>query len=161
MSDLVVHATDSPAADGTFLGVTPASAGWTYVGFEVLALAPGVVAKRDTRDREVCIVIVAGTATVNSERGEFNELGGRPDPWSGPPDAAYLPPDTPFQLASSDHAEVALCWGPAPHGGAEARVLPRRGDRGGDPRATDRRSAPSTPSSWPIGRPTRCWCARC
>jgi 5-deoxy-glucuronate isomerase len=60
MSDLVVHPADTPAADGTFIDVTPASAGWTYVGFEVLGLAPGVVAKRDTRDREVCIVVICG-----------------------------------------------------------------------------------------------------
>ena len=126
MSDLVVHPAASPAADGTFIDVTPASAGWTYVGFEVLALAPGVVAKRDTRDREVCIVVISGTATVNSDHGEYNALGGRADPWSDPPDAAYLPPGTPFQIASADEAEVALCWGPAPHGGAAARVL--RGD---------------------------------
>jgi 5-deoxy-glucuronate isomerase len=127
MSDLVVHPTASPAADGTFLDVTPASAGWTYVGFEVLTLAPGVVAKRDTREREVCIVIVSGTATVNSEHGEFSDLGGRPDPFSGLPDAAYLPPGTPFQIASADEAEVALCWAPAPSGGSAARVL--RGDQ--------------------------------
>jgi 5-deoxy-glucuronate isomerase len=123
MSDLVVHPAPSPAADGTFLDVTPVSAGWTYVGFEVLTLAPGVVAKRETRDREVCIVVVSGTATVNSEHGEYNDLGGRPDPWSGAPDAAYLPPGTPFQIASADEAEVALCWAPAPGGGAAARVL--------------------------------------
>jgi 5-deoxy-glucuronate isomerase len=124
MTDLVVHPAHPPAADGTFIDVTPASAGWTYVGFEVLRLEPGVVAKRDTREREVCIVVVSGTVTVNSEHGEYNALGGRPDPWSGPPDAAYLPPGTPFALASPDEAEVALCWGPAPGGGARARVLP-------------------------------------
>ena len=123
MSDLVVHPADPPAADGTFIDVSPASAGWTYVGFEVLRLAPGVVAKRDTREREVCIVVVCGTVTVNSEHGEYNALGGRPDPWSGPPDAAYLPPGTPLALASPDEAGVALCWGPAPGGGARARVL--------------------------------------
>jgi len=124
MSDLVVHPAASPAADGTFIDVTPASAGWTYVGFEVLTLAPGVVAKRDTRDREVCIVVISGTVTVNSEHGEYNELGGRPDPWSAPPDAAYLPAESAFALASPDGAEVALCWAPAPDGGAAARVLP-------------------------------------
>ncbi|MFL5859407.1 MAG: 5-deoxy-glucuronate isomerase [Solirubrobacteraceae bacterium] len=122
-SDLVVHPAAVPAADGTFLDVTPDSAGWTYVGFEVLALASGVVAKRDTRDREVCIVVVAGTATVNSDYGEYSDLGGRPDPWHGPPDAVYLPPGTSFALASADEAEVALCWGPAPRGGASPRML--------------------------------------
>jgi len=127
MSDLVVHPANSPAADGTFMHVTPAEAGWTYVGFEVLSPAPGVVVQRDTREREVCIVVVSGTVTVNSVHGEWSDLGGRPDPWSGPPDAAYLPPGTPFQLASADAAEVALCWAPALAGGSAARVLPGSG----------------------------------
>ncbi len=127
MSDLVVHPAANPAADGTFLDVTPESAGWSYVGFEVLTLVPGVVAKRDTRDREVCIVIVSGTATINSEHGEYSGLGGRPNPFNGLPEAAYLPPGTPFQIASADEAEVALCWAPAPDGGSSARVLPSSG----------------------------------
>ena len=49
-------------------------------------------------------------------------LGGRATPFEGAPDAAYLPPGTEFEL--SGNAEVALCTAPAPHGGAEARVLP-------------------------------------
>ena len=83
-----------PAADGTILDVTPASAGWSYVGFEVVALTPGVVAQRDTREREVCVVVVSGTVAIVSRHGEFADLGGRADPWSGPPDGAYLPPST-------------------------------------------------------------------
>jgi 5-deoxy-glucuronate isomerase len=125
MSDLLVHPASNPAADGTLLDVTPTSAGWRHVGFEVLALTPGVVAERDTREREVCVVVVSGTVTIDSRHGAFVDLGGRPDPWSGPPDAAYLPPRTAFSVhALGGGAEVALCWAPAPRGGAEARVLP-------------------------------------
>ncbi len=125
MSDLLVRPTASPAADGTILDVTPVSAGWRHVGFEVIALTPGVVAERDTREREVCVVVVAGTVTIVSRHGEFPDLGGRADPWSGPPDAAYLPPGTAFSVqARGGPAEVALCWAPAPRGGAAARVLP-------------------------------------
>jgi 5-deoxy-glucuronate isomerase len=126
MSELLVSPTDPPAADGTILDVTPASAGWTYVGFEVVALAPGVVAERDTRDREACIVVISGTVSIASRHGEWGGLGGRADPWSGPPDAAYLPAETAFSVRSGGGgpAEVAFCWAPAPGGGARARVLP-------------------------------------
>jgi 5-deoxy-glucuronate isomerase len=92
-----------------------------YVGFEVLRLDPGQHAERDTGDRECCAVVISGTCSI----GGFADLGGRPDPWSGPPDAAYLPPGTSFDLvAGADGAEVGLCFAPAPNGGAEARVLP-------------------------------------
>jgi 5-deoxy-glucuronate isomerase len=92
-----------------------------YVGFEVLRLEPGQRVQRETRDRECCVVVIAGTCSV----GDFLDLGGRPDPWSGPPDAAYLPPGTSFDVvAGDDGAEIGLCFAPAPNGGAEARVLP-------------------------------------
>jgi 5-deoxy-glucuronate isomerase len=100
--------------------VTPESAGWRYVGFEVLDLA-GERVERDTGDRECCLVVVSGSAHIRSAHGDWPDLGGRPNPFSGPPDAAYLPPGTEFEVAG--HGEVALCTAPA-HGGAEARILP-------------------------------------
>jgi 5-deoxy-glucuronate isomerase len=125
MTDLLVHPAAEPAADGTLLTVTPASAGWGHVGFEVVALTGAVTAQRDTGVRECCVVAVQGTVDVRSPHGAWLGLGGRADPWSGPPDAAYLPPGTPFEVrASGGDAEVGLCFGPAPQGGSEARVLP-------------------------------------
>jgi 5-deoxy-glucuronate isomerase len=114
-----------PDAEGTILRVTPAGAGWSYVGFEVLILPEGARARRETNGQEVCIVVVSGTATVESTYGDWQALGGRADPWSGPPDAAYLPPGIEYTItAGPGTAEVALCLAPAPSGGAEARVLP-------------------------------------
>jgi 5-deoxy-glucuronate isomerase len=141
MTELLVHAAAAPDADGSILRVIPASAAWHYVGFEVLALAQGAVAERDTGEREVCVVVVSGAVDVRSEHGEWPQLGGRSDPWSGRPDAAYLPPGTRFSLrgsgsgaegggggrsrvgAGDSASEIALCWAPAPEGGAPARVL--------------------------------------
>jgi 5-deoxy-glucuronate isomerase len=122
MSRLLVHASDVPAADGSILRVTPESAGWRYVGFEVLALTGGDAAQRDTGGRECCVVVIAGSVVVSSDHGEWRALGGRPDPWSGRPDALYLPPGTRFGVVGE--AEVALCWAPATNGGAPARALP-------------------------------------
>jgi 5-deoxy-glucuronate isomerase len=100
--------------------VTPESAGWTYVGFEVLAL-DREVAVRDTGHRECCVVVLSGRANVSSEHGDWRGLGGRPDPFSGKPDAAYLPPGTAYEIEGA--GEVALCTAPA-QGGAKARILP-------------------------------------
>jgi 5-deoxy-glucuronate isomerase len=125
-SELIVSPLPRPAVDGTVLTVTPESAGWTYVGFEVLRLAPGGSAERDTGEREVCIVVVAGTVEIRSAHGEWLGVGGREDPWSGPPEAAYLPPRTRFTLTGAgagEAAEVALCFAPAREGAA-ARLLP-------------------------------------
>ena len=97
--------------------VTPASAGWAYVGFEPLTLRPGVGVERDTGDNEHCVVVISGTCSV----GEWQDLGGRSDPWSGLPDAVYLPPGTRYLLEGD--AEVGICSAPA-RTGAPARVLP-------------------------------------
>jgi 5-deoxy-glucuronate isomerase len=96
--------------------VTPASAGWTYVGFEVV----NPPHSGETGDRELCVVVVDGTCTVRSEHGEWRDLGGRKTPFSGRTDAAYLPPGTTFELEGM--GEIALCTAPAREG-AEPRVL--------------------------------------
>ena len=96
--------------------VTPESAGWSYVGFEA-ATCP---VERSTGTDELCIVVIAGTCTVRSPYGDWR-VGGRPDPWSGPPDAVYLPPGTTYAIEGE--AEVGLCTAPA-GGGAPARALP-------------------------------------
>jgi 5-deoxy-glucuronate isomerase len=101
--------------------VTPDSAGWSYVGFEVLRLEPGRGMARETGARELCLVVVEGSCHVYSEHGDWRDLGSRPSPFSGRPDAAYLPPNTAFELEGA--GEVALCTAPAEQG-VEPRVLP-------------------------------------
>ncbi len=125
MSELLVHASSSPAEDGTILNVTPASAGWEHIGFEVVSLPAGATAERACGPRELCAVVISGVIHIASEHGEWLEVGGRNDPWAGKPDAAYLPPGSHVALRAADGgAEVALCWAPAPGGGAKPRVLP-------------------------------------
>ena len=97
--------------------VSPESAGWTYVGFEVVDPPHS----GHTGDRELCAVVVQGTCSVSSPHGEWRDLGGRESPFEGCPDAAYLPPGVEYELSGS--AAVALCSAPAPRGGAAARVL--------------------------------------
>jgi 5-deoxy-glucuronate isomerase len=92
--------------------VTPESAGWKYVGFEVVR-AP---AERDTGTDEHCVVVLSGTVSV----AEFRDLGGRKDPWSGMPDAVYLPPGSHYLIEGD--GEVAICSAPA-RDGAKARAL--------------------------------------
>jgi 5-deoxy-glucuronate isomerase len=105
----------SPSGGETIVAITPERAGWSYVGFEALALDGTVT--RETGERELCVVIVAGRARI----GDW-ALGGRETPFEGAPDAAYFPPGSTVTI--SGQAELGLCWAPAPGGGAEARPLP-------------------------------------
>jgi 5-deoxy-glucuronate isomerase len=96
--------------------VTPESARWRYVGFEVVSPPHS----GETGDRELCLVVVEGTCSVRSGHGDWRDLGGRKSPFAGRPDAAYLPPGTEFEVEGV--AEIALCTAPAREG-AEPRVL--------------------------------------
>jgi 5-deoxy-glucuronate isomerase len=95
--------------------VTPESAGWRYVGFEVVTPPHS----GETGERELCLVVVEGGCTVRSAHGEWT-LGGRATPFDGRPDAAYLPPGTAFEIEGE--AEIGLCTAPA-RGGSEPRAL--------------------------------------
>ena len=127
MTELLISSASAPGPDGAILSVTPEAVGFEYVGFEVLALERGGTAERVCGFRELCVVVISGVVHVASEHGEWFDLGGRADPWSGLPDAAYLPPESHVGLrAADDGAEVALCWAPALRS-AEPRVLPGAG----------------------------------
>src|SRR4029078_3574222 len=77
----------------TIARITPQSAGWRYVGFEALWLAPG---ERDTGregEGELCIVLGSGRVVVESGDLVFAELGTRASPFEDvAPAAVYLPP---------------------------------------------------------------------
>jgi 5-deoxy-glucuronate isomerase len=108
MSNLLVkpHPRDG---EGCVLSVTPESAGWTYVGFEVFALESGESLSRRLADRESCLVLLAGIATVTAGADRFDKIGGRRSPFDGLPHAVYVPADTPFSVQAEGALELALC----------------------------------------------------
>jgi 5-deoxy-glucuronate isomerase len=122
VSGLLVHPSP-PGPDGVILDVTPTSAGWEYVGFEVLDLPTGATARRTTGDREVCVVVLQGLCHMRSAHGDWRDLGGRLSPFAGPPDAAYLPPNVEFEIeGASERCEVALCSAPGDGAGPPRRL---------------------------------------
>ena len=103
--------------------VTPESAGWSYVGFEVHGLRRGDRLEQPTDEREVCAVMLSGTADVISSTQRWTAVGSRKSVFEGPPDAVYLPPGDRIAIeARSELCEVALGWAPASKG-AEPALL--------------------------------------
>jgi 5-deoxy-glucuronate isomerase len=93
--------------------VTPQSAGWRYVGFEVIDLAPGQALVRRLPDREQCLVLLSGRAAVRVADEDFGTLGARSHPLEGKPFAVYVPPRTEVQLTAESHCELAVGSAPA------------------------------------------------
>ena len=119
---LLVKASRSGKAIAT---VTPESAGWRYVGFEALRLAAGEEHRADTGQRELCVVIVCGTASVECGAQRWNDIGGRASPFEdAAPAAVYLPPGSAVRITAKVETEIALCWAPAARGVAPRLIAP-------------------------------------
>ena len=110
-SHLLVHPS-APDAQGRVHGVTPASAGWTYVGFEAYDLPADGTLARDTGEREVCIVMVAGRARVTAGGRDFGAIGGRASVFAGSPWSVYVPAGSRFTGAAAGAGERAVCSAP-------------------------------------------------
>jgi len=100
--------------------ITPATAGWQYLGFEVLDLAPGATLARELADREQCFVLLSGRAQVELNGEALGVIGARSDPFAGKPFALYVPPRAAVRLTAESAVELAV--GSAP---AQGRCPPR------------------------------------
>jgi 5-deoxy-glucuronate isomerase len=96
------------------VNVTPQSAGWTHVGFRALRLAAGDSERLSTGERELCIVVLAGSVDVTVDGQAFDELGNRDSVFDdAPPAALYVPAQCSVTIDADGPAEVALCSAPA------------------------------------------------
>ena len=106
---------------GTWEPVTPASAGWRYLSFEVVSLPAGAAAERSSDGDEVCLVVLRGSCRVRSG-GESFELPGRADVFAGPPWSVYLPPGRDYRVEAVEDLDLAVSGAVAERGGP-ARVI--------------------------------------
>lgn len=117
------HSVATPAADGLVVAVSPQSAGWSYVGFEVYRLVPGQSLALLMSGRELCVVVLTGTLTAQCADTRWQQVGSRASVFDGPADSVYFQPFDQPVLTAESNAEVALCWAPAKQGVAR-RLLP-------------------------------------
>jgi 5-deoxy-glucuronate isomerase len=121
-SPLLVHPS-APGPDGRVLHVTPASAGWRYVGFDLHRLSPGMTAGAETVSREVCLVLVAGKARIKAGGQDLGVIGARETPFDGPPWSVYVPAGSSWSATGEGACELAVCSAPAT-GRLPLRVIP-------------------------------------
>ena len=113
----------TPDSDGQVLSVTPESAGWEHVGFDVHKLQPGQALARETGDREVCLVLVTGTATVSAGDHRFESIGGRSSVFDGEaPYSVYVPSGSDYRVTAETDLELAVCSAPG-KGGHPVRLI--------------------------------------
>lgn len=111
-SHLLVRPTKPDAANRVH-HVTPASANWTYVGFEVFDLAAGQILERETGDQEVCLVIISGKLQATGGDTDFGLIGERQSVFDGLPWSVYVPARSAWSVAAQGACELAVCAAPA------------------------------------------------
>jgi len=122
MSQLLVRP-HGPDASGSVLEITPASAGWSHVGFQVVRLAAGKTFEGSKSDRETCVVVMSGTAEVGADGVSFGAVGGRASVFEDrAPGAVYVPAGAAYVVVAVTDVELALCTAPGRPGG-KARLI--------------------------------------
>jgi 5-deoxy-glucuronate isomerase len=115
--ELLVTGKKTPEENGSVVKVTPESAGWDYVGFEVFRLEAGQTLEQQTGDWEVCLVLLSGRCRVSTDKDEWRNIGERESVFDGAPWAVYLPPRTPYCVeAMTERLEMAVTSTPASQG---------------------------------------------
>ncbi len=112
----------APGPNGRIVAISPESAGWKYVGFEVYQLSPRGRIECSTAGRELCVVILSGRADVKCGGHMWRDVGSRESIFAGPPDAVYIPPGNGLVIEARTECELAMCWAPAKRGVAPARL---------------------------------------
>jgi 5-deoxy-glucuronate isomerase len=120
MSKLLVK---KQAGQGRVAHVTPESAGWTYVGFDLHRLKAGDTVFENTAGREVCLVLVTGKAKVAAGGKNFGLIGERMSPFDGKPWSVYVPQDSDWTATADTDVELAVCSAPGLGGGLPARLI--------------------------------------
>lgn len=115
--------------------VTPADAGWRYVGFSLYRLRAGETAAEETGGNEVILVMVEGKASFQAAGQDWGVLGERMNVFERtPPHSLYVPNAQDWHALAETDCTIAVCAAPGKGGhtarriGPEGIELSRRGD---------------------------------
>jgi 5-deoxy-glucuronate isomerase len=102
-----------PDSTGRIHHITPETANWGYVGFDLFELKPGQSIARETGNREVCLVLVTGNATVQANGETFQNIGGRSSVFDNvAPYAVYIPAGGTFEVRAETDLTLGVCSAP-------------------------------------------------
>lgn len=103
--------------------VSPDTAGWGFVGFDLHRLPAGETIEALTGGREHCLVLVGGRVRVSTKGEDFGVIGGRRNPFEGKPWSVYVPEGSSWTATAETELELAVCSAPGRRGGLPARLI--------------------------------------
>jgi len=84
--------------------------GYEFLSFEARKLERGHTYYGETSSTELAIVVLGGTCSVTSSRGEWFDFGKRATVFDGLPYTLYLPIFTSFAVTTENGCDLALCY---------------------------------------------------
>lgn len=103
--------------------ITPANAGWRYVGFSLYRLKAGDTATEFTGSNEVVLVMVEGKASIKGAGQNWGILGDRMNVFDRTaPHCLYLPNESDWHAKAETDCVLAVCAAPG-KGGHSARQI--------------------------------------
>ncbi|HEX3397079.1 MAG TPA: 5-deoxy-glucuronate isomerase [Steroidobacteraceae bacterium] len=122
MSKLLIPSR-APDEAGCVLSVTPESAGWRYIGFQIHRLHAGQPLRGGAAERETCLVVLAGTADIVVGGDTFEDIGGRGSVFDdAAPGAVYAPAGRNYSVIAQGEVELAVCSAPGKPGGSPRAI---------------------------------------
>ncbi len=113
-----------PDNSGCIQRITCENAGWRYVGFEVYQLKPDQRLILESDDRERCLVLLGGRASIKTRHTQFFGLGKRISPFDRiPPYSVYVPAQDIVEVVAESSLEIAVCSAPSTGGNLPARLI--------------------------------------
>jgi len=110
---------------GKVHAITPATAGWRYVGFGLYRLRAGERAAEATGEHEAILVLVEGKARIRGGGQDWGVLGDRMDVFEKtPPHALYLPAGEEWEAVAETDCTLAVCLAPGGRGHPARRLGP-------------------------------------
>ncbi|MCE6952717.1 5-deoxy-glucuronate isomerase [Cereibacter sphaeroides] len=105
--------------------ITPASAGWRYVGFSLWRLRAGESAAEATGGMEAILVMVEGRARFEAAGRDWGEIGDRLDVFEKtPPHCLYLPAGSDWRAVATTDCTIGVCLALGRGGHAARRIGP-------------------------------------
>lgn len=120
MSRLLVK----PATAQQVHKITPETAQWEHVGFELYDLKAGDEINLQQVDRELCLVVLSGTASITVGEASWENIGGRSSVFEDKaPGAVYVPAGKKVEIKADTAVELAVCSAPGKGASGAARII--------------------------------------
>jgi len=98
--------------------------GFEFLSFETRKLNPGERFEGSTGGTELALVVLGGTCSVESSRGNWAAIGKRKTAFEGLPYTLYLPPETSFTVIGGVDCDLAFCYSRAEEEHPARLVMP-------------------------------------